>query len=120
MSMDLDLPVDERLSRFYKSEAVKTLHQLKFGHSVTFNPTASVNIVDDDESISCLASTSQAAVRSRMLQRIPTTPLLIPDLDVNMVIENRQRRYQLHTATISKDPTIFRRLVFIIIFLFTF
>ena len=72
------------------------LHSLKFGHSLCFDGVKNVE-------------TSLVRPRSQKLHRIPSIPVVPPDLSLDTVQETSSRR-SLHDNIYRKDPCAFRRL----------
>lgn len=71
------------------------IHSLKFGHSLCFDGVKDVG-------------TSVVRPRSQKLHRIPSIPVVPPDIAIDMVQETSTRR-SLHSEICRKDPSAFRR-----------
>jgi len=84
---------------------VKSLFDLKFGHSVALHGSASRYNIHNEGQL----SPDQVRPKSKLIIRSPSSPCFVPDLDAEMVQESRNRRYQVHSAAMT-NPQIFRRL----------
>lgn len=91
-------------------DSVNSLFELKFGHSVALHGSlprySNSNTVYREGQL----SPNQVRPKSKLLFRAPSSPCFVPDLDLDMVLEDRNRRYQVHSAAMS-NPQIFRRTI---------